>query len=114
MDFTISRGDSKTYALTIKDGAGTPVDLTGLVGGAITFTVRTHPRAPVVIQKTIGAGITITNGPGGVCQVKLEEADTASLGNWEQVFGWDVQVLLAGETSTVVEGTLTVTPDFTY
>lgn len=114
MDFEISRGDAKTYLVTVVDAAGGAVDLTGLVGTAITFTARRHPRAPIFVQKTIGAGITITDGPAGKCTVKLEEADTASLGNWEHVFGWDVQVTISGDTSTVVEGTLTVTPDYTF
>lgn len=113
--FELSRGDDKTYEATLTDGAGVPIDLSALAGTDLTFTVRRRPHtATALVTKTIGAGITVTDAPAGKCTVALAAADTSGLGNWRQTFGWDIQAIIAGKTSTVAEGKLVVKPDYTH
>src|SRR6185295_19810429 len=51
-----------------------------ITGWSITFTVRkTFNVLPILIQKSVGSGITITDGPNGVFVIHVDSADTANL-----------------------------------
>lgn len=110
----ITRGDDKSFEITVVDASGAPVNLTGLTGTAIRFTARAKPHGPAVVAKQIGAGITITDGPAGKFKLDLAPADTTPLGNYRQVLLWDVQVVVTGLTSTVLDGRLVVGAELTY
>jgi len=111
-DFTIIRGDDRSYALTVKDAAGVAVNLTGLTGDAIQFVARRRARSEeAVITKVEGDGIVITDGPAGEFRLDILPADTSVLGNWRQAYVFDVQVTVGGKVLTVARGTLIVEPE---
>jgi len=86
------RGDSKTYDITIKDGDGVAIDITGYT---IFFTVKTSidnnlTDTTAVIKKTITSHINPTEGK---TQISLTEDDT----NIEPcVYYYDIQLKSIG------------------
>jgi hypothetical protein len=54
------------------------VDITGW---ALTFTIKLDPgdAGTVLVTKTVGSGITITDGPNGKADVVIAEADGEKL-----------------------------------
>lgn len=107
--FTMTRGDARSYRVSVKDDAGAAVDLTG---ATIKYQARKHPHSDPIITKTEADGIVIEDAAGGVFRIDLEPADTSALGNWRQVYGFDVQVTKDGQPVTVARGTLTIEPEY--
>lgn len=61
--------------LVAKDNNGDIIDLTGVL--SITFTLRQKPdSAAVLITKTLGSGVTVTDATVGAHRVTLDPADT--------------------------------------
>lgn len=108
--FEMTRGDAKSYRITVRDAANAVVDLTAVQ--AIKAQFRKHPHSAAVITKTLGAGITVENAVNGVFRIDIDPADTSSLGNWKQTYGFDVQVTMGDDPVTVARGRLTIEPDF--
>lgn len=69
-------GHAAKVNFTVTDGDAAPVDLTGHV---LTFRVGARPPSQALIEKTNGAGVTITDGPGGRFEVLIASGDTAGL-----------------------------------
>jgi len=67
-------GEDKTLTFTIKDSAGTVVNITGFTFEYVLRTGRSHPTKK--LSKTTGSGITITDAPNGVLVVAVARADT--------------------------------------
>lgn len=105
---TMTRGDTANFAVTVTDGAGAPLNLTGLV---LTFTVAASSQS-AVITKTIGAGITVTDALGGLATVTISPADTDGLEDRAELF-WDLEVDSAGDIRTPLTGRLSVEVDVT-
>lgn len=77
MSVNIIRGETKTLDLSIIDGAGAAVDITG---ASIYMTVATDTgETPLIEKATGGSGITITDAAGGLAEVVIDAADTATL-----------------------------------
>lgn len=113
----MTRGDTASWSGQVKDpdlldvnGNPTPKNIQG---AALTFTVKKDiedPDSSAVFQKTVGNGITIPVGnlTGMFTIGPLTSADTTSLPNETIGLVFDVQMVLAGNKSTVAAGTLTV------
>lgn len=113
-DFNIvcKRGDTiDLEVIATRDGA--PLDLTGT---SIWFTAKRKLKDAdenAIAQKTLGAGITVTDAEAGEALVTLDPADTAALTK-ETTLYCDVQVVEAsGRVTTVASGTLTIELDVT-
>lgn len=113
---TMRAGDKRTLEFTITDGASpaaavnlSSLDLEFLVGPAKLSCATPNPNTAVVRkQSTVGnAEIEKTNAAGGICEVKLVNADTASLcGGYK----WSLHTLDGSEPVRVAEGTLCIEP----
>jgi hypothetical protein len=84
-----------------------------LTDAAIDFSVRLSLESAVVIHKTVGAGVTITNIAGGLFKVNLVPDDTSvmvfPLGTTAMMCVWDARVTLQDESAfTVAAGALAV------
>lgn len=64
------KGEAILLTVTI-----TPV--TNITGWSITFTLRDKYTGAVLLTKSVGTGVTITDGPGGVFTVLLTKANTS-------------------------------------
>lgn len=108
----MTRGDSAVFTVTLTDEAGDALNLAGLV---LTFTAkRRHADADedAVFQKTVGAGITVTNEAGGVAEIAVDPEDTAALGTLRYLV-WDLQVEDGTDVRTPLSGRLVISPDVT-
>lgn len=91
----IHKGRDKAFSLTVKDQDGNPVNLTG---STIRFTVKeflTDTDANAKISKYSGEGISIDNGPLGMCTVSIIPTDTQTLAVKD--YYWDLQVIVSGK-----------------
>lgn len=73
----IRAGDKKIIVVTVLDASGDAQNLTETP--AIRFALARQLGAETLVEKTLGAGVEVTDGPGGVIEVTLSPADTASL-----------------------------------
>jgi len=70
-------GEDKTFTFTIKKADESAQDITGWT---LEWELRlSRYAATSLLSKTVGSGITITNGPAGILTVALAQADTVSL-----------------------------------
>lgn len=106
----IYRGDNRTFQVTVKDGDGVAVDITG---AAIKFSVKEEiSDTDYEIQKTVGSGITITDAANGIYEVYLLPADTQNMG--VGIYEYDSELTTAGgNVYTVVRGEFTVQAEIT-
>lgn len=99
----IIRGSSRTLALTVTDGEGDPVNLTG---GRIIMTVKCRiSDSEVLFQKDSDEGaaeIEITNASSGEAKIYIQPSDTSGLAAASYVF--DVWVLLSSGSRHLVIG----------
>lgn len=67
------------FTITDDDNAGVPLNLTGLnLKWAMSIgTISSYAKTPK-LEKSLGSGITVTDAPGGLCEVEIESVDTAS------------------------------------
>ena len=110
----ITRGDDVQLntAITYADNA-TPYNLAAVQG--ITFTVRLDYGGQKIIEKTVGSGIVVTDGPAGLISVFLEPADTQSLPSTVCRLPYDIEIIdQTGRTFTTEIGRLRVNPDVSY
>ena len=119
---TMRRGDNLILYLRFRDLRDNvyPLTTAGNVA-SIWFTVKSRysePDSGALVQRTVGNGIYVTDGPTGEAQVILTHAETSLLGAREYEYVWDVQVkrdVYGTESiiSTAAVGTMTVDPDVT-
>lgn len=75
----VPKGSSKTFELTVKDGDGVRVDITG---AKLWFCVREKPGCPVLIEKKNDlaggsiAEIEVTDAVNGEARIYLSPSDT--------------------------------------
>jgi len=79
-NFEFIKGQDKSLTVAVVDDAGAAVNI---AGAAIAWVLATDLGGTTLVSKSVGSGITITNGPGGIFTVSLAEADTDALDN-----GW--------------------------
>lgn len=79
-DFSVYAGDAAQPQITVTDGSGAAIPLSGVQ--QITWTAKRDPSTAAVITKTLtgAGGITFaTDGNDGVFLVTINDADTAAL-----------------------------------
>ena len=101
--FTMTAGDSKVLEVTVVDGDGRPVDITGndIRWQLARFATDDTP----LISKSVGDGIAITDGPSGRFDVTLDPEDTAELSG---SYYYEAEVDDSGVISTVLSGRATI------
>jgi hypothetical protein len=110
-DLRADRGDTNVYDMAAKKFDATVLPLTG---ASIWFTVKADASDadPGIVQKTVGAGITVTDALLGTFQVVLSPGDTSAVTPGR--YHWDCQVKEAsGRVTTVGKGAFFIDPDYT-
>lgn len=98
---TIYRGDTPTLRFTVKDSvAGTAFDISSYT--TINFYAKKQ-GASDVIDRTC----TITDGPGGKCEVTLTTTDTSVVGTYDA----ELEIRKTGVVITVDQFTLIIAQD---
>ncbi len=81
-EFYVNNDRVLKFMLTDDDNSGDPLNLTGFT---IVWAMSSISRKGIVSstavleKKTGGEGIVITDAAGGLCEVTIDKADTASL-----------------------------------
>ena len=100
---TLKRNKEQDFVITVTDGAGNAVPLTGFT--AATFKMARKRGSAALVTKTLGSGTAITDAAGGEITASLTDADTDRLGT----FYWHCDVADAsGNDSTPADGYLTI------
>lgn len=97
------KGDENSFAVTVRDSAGTVVNLTGL--SSLTWVVTTGADDSVaLISLSVGDGLTVTDAVNGLVTISIVESRTTSLaaGYYHHKM---VAQDAAGVTQTVLRGT---------
>jgi hypothetical protein len=107
---TMFRGNTKKLDAALTLG-GVAIDLTTK---SLYFTVKLDPTSTSnLFQKSIGAGITLTNAVGGLAQIVIDPADTTGLASNQKRLWFDLEYVSGTEIYTVADGRLVVNPDIT-
>lgn len=105
-NFQMVAGDSKSLVVTVKDGAGLAVNITG---ATIKWRAARSFGKSAIISKSTASGIQITDGANGQFTVTLDPADTNSLLG---VYYHEAEVTSTNnEISTVISGTMKINPN---
>ena len=101
----IARGTSLVATVTVKDLSGNVVDLTGATA-EYKAARKIGSKAALLIDKTVGDGIEVSDPSGGVIKITFSNADTDSLGGlyYHEAFITDV----AGRRARIFTGGLSV------
>jgi len=95
----IVQGDDCNLDFTIKDKSNTAINVTS--AQEIRFRAVQSRAVGIEIEKTLGAGVTITDGAAGQIRVQITDTDTAdesSVGDYK----FEVEITdAAGNISTV-------------
>ena len=75
-NFDIFFGQDKVLELTVTDEADAVIDVSS---ATFTWVMSGYPGDTADITKTVGSGITITDGPNGRIDIALAETDTVNL-----------------------------------
>jgi len=107
-NFTMVTGDTKILNVSIKDPAGKVVNI---LGYSIIWALKTSVgNSSTLIKKTIYDGISVTNGAGGIFQIRLESSDTE--GMKPAVYYHECEITdSAGNISTVFTGRVSLIED---
>lgn len=100
---TMTRGDTRTFTVTMSDNAGDPYDLTD---AEVAFTVDD------LFDKSVGDGIAVADPESGVAVITVTSADTEDASDYRRAYRYDVQVTLSdGSVKTPIRGLFVLTPD---
>lgn len=105
-DHELFSGKDRTLSFTITDSAGSAQAITGW---AMQFTLTNinDRSGTALITKTVGSGITITNGAGGICQVAIADTDTDGLvGSDAPRYWYELARTDAGNEDVLAYGTV--------
>lgn len=103
-DFTIYQQESVLVTISVTEG-GNEKNITGADIEWVLYTVSGSTET-VLITKTVGSGIIITDGSVGDFQVSLSSSDTGALAVGE--YYHQAELYVGGVRKIVCEGTVTV------
>jgi hypothetical protein len=99
----MTAGDTKVLEVTVLDGDGEPVDITGTTIRWQLARLATDDTP--LITKSVGDGIAIVDGAAGRFDVTLDPEDTAELGG---SYYYEAEIDDADVISTVLSGRATI------
>ena len=103
LNMRMMRGDTLTFYV-----ARTDIDISAI--SDVIMTVRKTAHTEILVQKTLGNGITPTDD--GRYFVRIAPEDTADMLGGRYVY--DVEFTVGSEVSTPVHGVLELVQDVTY
>jgi len=108
--FIIEQGATFGQTLTLKDSAGTLINLTGFTGA---MSLKESPDATAtVITLTSSNGRMTLGGNAGTVQLLITATDTANLESDDGVF--DLEIISgAGVVTRLIEGTYSIRRNIT-
>lgn len=104
-DVSIYSGNDALLQLTVNDESGNPIDLSGAL--ALIWALAKTARAAVpLVEKTLGAGVTIIDAVNGRADITVDAEDIEPLSG---TYYHEVRLTnIAGKKVTVTFGTVTI------
>jgi hypothetical protein len=108
VDLEMFSGDHLTIQVTVIDtNTSLAKNLTAL--SSARWKVSKSKTAPASVSKTLGAGITLIDGPTGRLDIDLQPIDTAT---FKGLFIHELEITdLFGRVQTVMDGAFTINQD---
>lgn len=105
VSLTITRGDDRTWNMSIVDSQGTPVNITG---GTYTASIRKEYNSAVIGNPTV----TVTDAAQGKLEINIDSALSSLLvvqsGKRNSSYVFDLVQVLNSESTTYLNGYLIV------
>jgi len=95
----MNSGDTKIITVIVKDADG----ILDISNATVKWQMAKQINSTPVVQKSTGAGITLTDPVNGVFEILLEPADTDGLGGKLWYHEGEIK-LVDGTTSTIISG----------
>lgn len=101
-NFTLTKGDSLSFTITIEDSEIAPDDITFIVKENINSDI-------IIIKKILNGGITRTEDEGYVYEVFIPYTDTEDLKLLNYIY--QIELTFGADRETVCEGKFIITPE---
>lgn len=101
-NFTLTKGDSLSFTITIEDTEIAPDDITFIVKDNINSNTE-------IIKKILDEGITRTEDEGYVYEVYIPYTDTEDLKLLNYIY--QIEITFGADHETVCEGKFIITPE---
>lgn len=101
-NFTLTKGDSLSFTITIEDTEIAPDDITFIVKDNINSNTE-------IIKKILDEGITRTEDEGYVYEVYIPYTDTEDLKLLNYIY--QIELTFGADRETVCEGKFIITPE---
>jgi hypothetical protein len=108
LSLSLMQGKYWSTIMTLRDAAGTPIDVTGYV-----FRGHIRQTAAGALIASFTFTFTITDAPNGTVRVELLSADSAGLTLTRYAYDWEYADG-NGEEHALVRGSLSVAPEVTH
>lgn len=103
----IYRGDTKSYRFKRYDTNGEVITVPAT---KVYFTVKKEPGCQVVLQKSLGKGITYDEDTNYYyIEIKPEDTENLCFGS----YGFDIEITAGDVVTTVCVNRLEILPDYT-
>ena len=103
-DFKIEQGTTFNNTITYKQANGSAVNLSG---AAITLKAKDNRSdSLLVVDLSVGNGITITNATGGIFTISLTATQTAAY-TWNRA-DYDLDITISNNTERLLTGQLQI------
>jgi len=107
----LTRGDTKIHQITVKNTDGSVKDISS---ATVKYTIRVLDfLGTQVLQKTVGAGVTLTTPADGILDATLSAAETAALIPFQR-YVYDCEVTISGQVCTVQQGKIDIVGDVSW
>ena len=107
VDICITRGDSPVIPVEVKDSNGSAIDISG---GVFTLTVDSLAEPSDALTNIFTISGVITNAAGGLVSFTPSTVDSDEI---PAEYYYDVQMVLAGSTRTILKGVFEILQDIT-
>lgn len=107
VDICVVRGDSPVIPVSVKDENGVAIDITG---GVFTLTIDGEEEPTDALNNVFSVPGVITDAPGGKVTFTPSTTDTDEGSGG---YFYDIQMVLAGSTRTILKGKFEILQDIT-
>lgn len=104
-------GDAHVLPVSVTDGDGEEIDITGAEIEWFLKRERGAPDADALLSKTAGSGVEVINAGAGEAEIQIETGDTDGLleeGTQEDSFEHVCRITIDGDRVTVFHGSFQV------
>ena len=107
VDSRLYKGATQTLEHTARDVDGNVIDISSLSGSDLRWRLAVADSTAYIIEKTIGGGITITDGPNGAFDVDITAVESNTL-TADVIYHWETFMTVGVDTVMIAKGFIQV------